>query len=137
MPRQGNRIIAALRQGEDGPVRAYCAELAERIALPVYQAAYPDDPRPVAILWTAKRFAAQADDMERLAMHRVARVWCEQVSPWESRSETPAAHACQTIGFCLEKPVWCEYSDPSVLLGSTNRCGSLQCGIGSHSPYHC
>jgi hypothetical protein len=86
-------------------VRAYCAELAERIALPIYAAAYPDDPRPVAILWTAKRYAAgQADDMEQLAMHRVGRIWCEQVSPWERRSETPAEHASQAIGFCLEKP---------------------------------
>jgi hypothetical protein len=105
MPQRGNRIIAALRQADDGPVRAYCAELAERIALPIYAAANPDDPRPAAILWTVKRFAEGfANDSERLAMRRVAEIWCEQVCPRDRCSATPAEHASQAIGFCLEKP---------------------------------
>jgi hypothetical protein len=97
-------MTIALRQLDDGPVRAYCAELAERWALPVYQAADPDDPRPAAILWTAKRYAAgAADDTERLAMFRVAYVWSVQVLPWRYSATEPAEHASQAIAYCLEK----------------------------------
>jgi hypothetical protein len=103
-PTVDSRFRAALRRVAGAPVRVYCADLAERRALPIYAAQYPDDPRPAAILWTARLYAVgKADDQERTAMRYVAGVWCAHVAPWERSARRPEAHACQAIAWCLEK----------------------------------